>query len=120
MTLNVNFAPSTAGSVTGNISIVSNANGSPLGEPLSGTGVHAASLSWTASTSTNVAGYRIYRGGASGGPYTLLNPSLVSGTSFTDANVQAGQTYYYVTTSVDSSNVESAYSNQALAIVPTP
>jgi hypothetical protein len=120
VTLNVNFAPSTAGNVTGNISIVSNATGSPLSEPLSGTGVHAASLSWTASTSTNVTGYRIYRGGASGGPYTLLNPSLISGTSFTDTSVQAGQTYYYVTTSVDSGNIESAYSNQALAIVPSP
>ena len=34
--------------------------------------------------------------------------------------VQSGQTYYYVVTAVDSSNVESTYSNQASATIPTP
>jgi fibronectin type 3 domain-containing protein len=32
----------------------------------------------------------------------------------------AGQLYYYVVTAVDSSGVESVYSNQASATVPTP
>ena len=40
-------------------------------------------LSWTASVST-VSGYNIYRGNVSGGPYTRVNASLISGTTFTD------------------------------------
>ena len=76
-------------------------------------------LSWTASTST-VVGYNIYRGTVSGGPYVKLNATAVSGTSYTDTGVVAGQLYYYVVTAVDSSGVESVYSNQASATIPTP
>ena len=39
-------------------------------------------------------------------------------TSYTDSSVQAGQTYYFVVTSVDSSNVESAYSAEVSALIP--
>src|SRR5205814_894607 len=105
--LSAAFAPSAAGSTTGRISLVRNATNSPASEPLSGTGIHAVKLSWGASTSTNVVGYNVYRGAASGGPFTLLNPALVAGTAYADTTVQAGQTYYYVTTAVDSSNAQS-------------
>lgn len=80
---------------------------------------HTVSLSWKASSST-VAGYNIYRSSTSGGPYTRINSTLDNGTTFTDNNVQAGQTYFYVATAVNSSNTESGYSNQAEAIVPSP
>jgi hypothetical protein len=116
---NVTFAPTAAGSVTGSASIVSNATNSPNNEPLSGTGVHAVSLSWTASPST-VTGYNVYRGGQSGGPYTMLNSSLLSGTTYTDATVQAGQTYYYVATAENSAGLQSQDSNQVQAVVPSP
>jgi hypothetical protein len=81
---------------------------------------HSASLNWAASTSTNIVGYNLYRGTASGGPYTRINTSLVAGTGYTDSTVSSGQTYYYVSTAVDSSNNESAYSNSAVATVPIP
>ena len=116
---NVTFAPSGAGSVSGNDSFTSNATNSPANEALSGTGIHAVNLSWTASTST-VAGYNAYRGTASGRPYTELNSSLVTGTAYTDTTVKAGQAYYYVMTSVDSNNNESAYSNEVVVAVPSP
>lgn len=80
---------------------------------------HIVNLSWAASTST-VTGYNVYRSSTSGGPYTKLNSTSVPGTSFTDESVQAGQTYFYVTTAVNSSNQESVYSNQASAVVPSP
>jgi len=84
------------------------------------TGVpHSASLNWTASTSSNVIGYIVYRATQSGGPYTKLTTSPVAGTSYTDVTVQGGQTYYYVTTAVDSGGTESVYSNQATAVVPS-
>jgi fibronectin type 3 domain-containing protein len=41
-------------------------------------------------------------------------------TTYTDSSVQAGQTYFYVTTAVDGSGKESANSNQTQAVVPTP
>jgi hypothetical protein len=50
----------------------------------------------------------------------LTTTSLDSTTGYTDASVQSGQTYYYVTTAVDSSSVESGYSNEVTGVVPTP
>lgn len=81
---------------------------------------HTVTLNWTASTSSNVTGYNVYRGTQNGGPYVKLTASPVAGISYTDITVLAGQTYYYVTTAVNNSTVESAYSNQAQAVVPTP
>jgi len=81
---------------------------------------HGVTLNWVASTSQNIAGYNIYRGTVSGGPYTKVNPSLISGTSFSDSSVAAGLTYYYVATAVDISGNESGYSNQTVATIPTP
>ena len=82
-----------------------------------GTTSHSVDLSWNASTS-QVVGYNVYRGSQSGGPYTMVNPILEASTSFVDSNVQTGQTYYYVVTSVDSGSHESNYSNEAQAAVP--
>jgi fibronectin type 3 domain-containing protein len=76
-------------------------------------------LSWIASPST-VIGYNVYRATISGGPYTRLNSSLIPTTQYSDVNVQSGQTYYYVVTAMDSSNMESSYSNQSSATIPTP
>lgn len=80
---------------------------------------HTVTLSWTDSSS-GVSGYNVYRGSTSGGPYTRVNSNLISATSFSDNNVQAGQTYFYVTTAVNTSNAESVYSNQAQVLVPSP
>jgi hypothetical protein len=83
--------------------------------------LHSVTLSWVASTSSNIAGYNIYRGTTSGGPYARkVNSSLIAGLSIADSTVQAGQTYYYVGTAVDTSGNESGYSTQAVAAVPSP
>jgi hypothetical protein len=91
------------------------------GTCLTGTGTvaHSVTLNWTASTSSNITGYKVYRSTTSGGPYSLLS-SLGNTTTNTDNSVSSGQTYYYVVTAVNSSNTESPYSNQATAVVPTP
>ena len=80
---------------------------------------HSVGLEWIDNASP-VIGYNVYRGTASGGPYTVLNSALVSETQYQDSSVQSGQTYYYVVTAVDSNEVESIYSNQVSAIIPTP
>jgi uncharacterized repeat protein (TIGR03803 family) len=79
---------------------------------------HSVNLSWDASTSQQVIGYNVYRGGNAGGPYTQINSSLDPNTSYTDSTVQSGQTYYYVTTAVNSDNTQSGYSNQTEAVIP--
>jgi len=42
----------------------------------------------------------------------------VGGLSYLDSSVQNGLTYYYVTTAVDSSGIESVYSNEVSAKIP--
>jgi Abnormal spindle-like microcephaly-assoc'd, ASPM-SPD-2-Hydin len=124
----VTFAPEAAGASTGSISFISNAANSPTAEAFSGTGAQAAQapatphtvdLSWTASSSA-VLGYYTYRGTQSGGPYSKLNSSPSTNSSYSDSTVEAGQTYYYVVTSLGTDSVESAFSNQATAVVPSP
>jgi fibronectin type 3 domain-containing protein len=77
-------------------------------------------LSWTASTSTGVTGYYVYRGTTSGAESsTPLNSTPVSGTAFTDESVTAGTTYYYVVKAVSSGDTESAASTEVSVAVPT-
>jgi hypothetical protein len=117
----VNFDPQSAGSAPGSIAFQSDAMNSPTTEVLAGSGMqasqHSVALSWTPSSS-QVIGYNVYRGMVSGGPYNKITPSVEANTNYTDNSVTSGQTYYYVTTAVDSSNVESGYSNQATAAIP--
>src|SRR5271163_55831 len=121
-TLNIVFAPTGVGSVSGSVSVTSNATNSPALISLAGAGVqstsYSVSLSWTASTSSEVAGYNVYRG-TSPGSYSMIRSS-VTGTTYTDSTVQSGQdiTYDYVVTAVNSSGVESTDSNQASARIP--
>ena len=116
----VTFSPVVSGSVSGNLSFVSNASVATVSEPLSGTGQavqHSVALSWSPSTST-VTGYNVYRGTTSGGPYAKVNSSVDATTTYSDGTVQSGQTYYYVTTAVASGGMESTYSNESAAQIP--
>jgi hypothetical protein len=80
---------------------------------------HLVSLGWSAPTSPGISYYKVYRGTVSGGPYSVLS-NRVTVTSYTDSSVQSGSTYYYVTTAVDTSGMESAYSGVAQAVIPMP
>jgi hypothetical protein len=118
----VTFTPQASGTTSATISFLDE-NATPLAvEPVNGTGIgaqgHSVSLLWNASTSQNVIGYNIYRSNQSGGPYAKINYVLDPGTTYTDTSVIDGNTYYYVTTAVNSDNEESAFSNQAQATIP--
>jgi fibronectin type 3 domain-containing protein len=121
-TFNITFTPSATGSVSGAIYLTNNSPATTVTIPVTGTGVavvtHNVDISWEPSASA-VVGYNTYRGTVSGGPYTKLTASPIAATSYDDATVQAGTTYYYVVTSVGTDSVESGYSNQAVAAVPT-
>jgi fibronectin type 3 domain-containing protein len=122
-TFTVTFTPSSSGSVSGTVYLTNNSATPSLAIPVSGTGVAPAShevvFSWSASSSA-VIGYDTYRGTTSGGPYTKLTSSPISQTSYTDQDVTGGDTYYYVVTSIGTDEVESAFSNVAKAVIPSP
>ena len=124
-TLMVVFSPSSAGSTTGaSVTIVSNALNSPAIVGLSGSGQasasHRVALVWNPSSSSGVTGYNVFRAGNSGGyGASPLNATPVSGTEYTDASVMAGQTYFYIVTTVGS-GISSAASNEAAATIPVP
>ncbi len=117
----VTFTPASSGSSTGSISFLSDASNSPATEALTGSGAqtsqHSVDLSWDPSSS-QVAGYNIYRGTRAGGPYSRLNSALQASTSFTDGGVQSGLTYFYVARSVDFNSQESVPSNEVRAAIP--
>jgi hypothetical protein len=123
-TLNVTFAPSAVGALTGSVAVASNASNSPSTISLAGAGVaaavaHSVALGWTADT-TPVAGYNVHRATVSGGPYTKLNATPVTSAAYTDSTVSGGQTYFYVVTAVSTAGAESANSGQVSAAIPTP
>jgi subtilisin family serine protease len=72
-------------------------------------------LSWAASELEIVAGYNIYRASESGGPYSRLNPSIVTETSYLDTSVTNGVTYYYVAKLLTTDLYEMDYSSEAAA-----
>jgi len=118
-TIGVTFTPSLAGSETATISISDNGPSSPQTVSLSGTGTPDVILSWTASSSSGLVGYNVYRGTTSGGESTTpLNSTPISGTTYVDVNVTAGQTYYYFLMSVSSGGELSAPSSETAATVP--
>ena len=120
----VNFDPKAAGSLTGTLTITSNAASSPLNIALSGTGVatsasnHTVALTWERSSTSSVTGYFVYRGTKPSGPFAQLNSSPESSPSYSDSTVSGGQVYYYYVTAVDSSNIQSADSNEVSVTIP--
>jgi hypothetical protein len=121
-TIVVLFTPSAIGTRTAALSITDNASGSPQSASLSGTGSHDVILSWTASPSSGVTGYNIYRGTTSGGESpTPLNSMPINGATYTDENVSAGADYYYLVTSVTANgDTQSAASEETAVAVPSP
>jgi len=113
----ITFSPTAAGAATATLTFTSNAQSSTTTETLTGTGVaaatHSVALSWNASTSQNISGYNVYRAPytSSCGSFAKVNSLLDTSTLYTDSSVTNGNAYCYATTAVDTSNVESGYSN---------
>jgi hypothetical protein len=116
------FAPQSTGATSALLTVTSNAGDNPT-ETLSGDGVaqqqHSVALTWT-DYGSGIAGYNVYRGSVTGGPYARINSELASSSGYEDDAVASGQTYYYVTTAVNENGMESAYSNEAQEVIPNP
>ena len=122
----VKFTPGATGTATASASFASTASNTPTAGSLSGTGtaapVHTVGLKWTASTTSGVTSYNVYRAiysGSACGSYTNVGSSPSSSTAYTDSVVADGTTYCYATTAVDPSG-ESGYSNIIQAMIPAP
>jgi len=70
----------------------------------------AATLTWNPVTSTNLAGYNVHLGTASGVYGPPINVGKV--TSYVVSNLALGNTYYFVVTAYNASGVESLPSNE--------
>jgi fibronectin type 3 domain-containing protein len=87
--------------------------GSPTGLTATG-GVQQIVLTWTAGS--NDASYKVYRSTVSG--FTISASTLIAGptgTSYTDANVTAGTSYFYLVTGLNTTGQESLPSAEASA-----
>ncbi|HEY0782127.1 MAG TPA: hypothetical protein VGE98_06730, partial [Thermoanaerobaculia bacterium] len=83
----------------------------PTGLTASPTSINRVALSWNA-----VAGapsYNLYRGTASGGPYSLIANVTAPTTTYTDGPITGGVPFYYVVRAVQA--CESSASNEATA-----
>jgi Fibronectin type III domain/Viral BACON domain len=69
-----------------------------------------ATLTWNPVTSTDLAGYKVYMGTASGVYGTSINAGNV--TSYMVSNLTLGTTYYFVVTGYNTSGSESLPSNE--------
>ena len=116
-TFSVTFSPKVSGTINATLTVKSSAQSSTLTSSLTGVGTvvgaHTVKLSWNASTSANITGYNVYRSSytSSCGSFSKINGVLNTTTLYADAGVADGASYCYTTTAVNSSHVESTFSN---------
>jgi hypothetical protein len=120
VSFNVAFTPKSSGTVSGSLSLASNASDPLAKASLTGVGTltpYSISLYWDAGA--DAVGYNVYRSASSSGSYSRINAALDANTAYTDSTVVGGNTYYYAATSVSSSGLESARSTPPVeAVVP--
>jgi fibronectin type 3 domain-containing protein len=123
-TLNLQFAPTAAGSASGQLTITSNSStNSSAVVALSGSGAassHEVDLTWTApaGSSDPVAKYNVYRAPTGTSSFQLVDSTPSSQTTYADSSVTGGQTYDYTVKSADAQGTESTASNTATIVVP--
>lgn len=119
MIISVSLVIAFVGCAKGDLS-GSSSSSSPSPTPTPQPSSHSVQVLWDASTSSSLQGYKVYRGQVTGGPYTSVSGLLDTSVSqFSDSNLNAGQTYFYVVTSVDVNGLESAQSSEVSVAVPT-
>ena len=77
----------------------------------------SVTLAWDPSPSAGVAGYRLYKGGASGAYTKVIDVGNV--TSNRVSGLASGATYFFAVTTYDTNNLESDFSNEICYTVPS-
>jgi len=85
-------------------------SGSTTSSTSTSTSSGTATLTWDPSSSTNVAGYKVYMGTASGGYSSSIAVGNV--TFYTVSSLGVGNTYYFAVTDYSTSGIESSFSNE--------
>jgi glucose/arabinose dehydrogenase len=78
----------------------------------------AVTLTWSANTEADLAGYNIYRSNSATGTYFKLNASPLSSPTFIDNSSPVGVTSYYRVTAVNLSGIESAPAMVSATVEP--
>ena len=74
-------------------------------------------ISWNANPDTDLAGYKVYQGTASGQYGEPVDVGNVTG-HVMEITPQYGGTYYFAVTAYDTSGNESGYSDEATCFIP--
>lgn len=82
--------------------------------------VDSVTLAWDANTEPDLAGYRVYQGSKSGGPYTkIADVPVMPMPEYTITGLADG-TWFWVVTAYDTGGLESGYSNEVSKTVNRP
>jgi fibronectin type 3 domain-containing protein len=74
--------------------------------------VTQATLEWDPNSETDLAGYKLYYGQASGSYDTTID--VGNQTTYTLTDLPVGETYYIAATAYNTSGLESGYSNEVI------
>ncbi len=89
----------------------------PPANPQAVSGVSSVRLTWEPVTGTDIAGYNVYRSSSPDGSYTRISTDPVTGDTYTDDTVPAGDAaYYYYLTATDADGSESTPSDVVSAV----
>jgi RHS repeat-associated protein len=104
-------APLSATQVKEHYDLGSDSTGPPVPTGLTATpGNGTVSLDWNDTTVSDLAGYDVLRAATSGGPYTKVNDTRLTVSSFSDAGLENGKAGYYVVRAYDKAGNGSANS----------
>jgi hypothetical protein len=117
----ITASANTSGLVAGtyNATITVTASGStnsprqiPVSLTLSATAAGTATLTWNTSTESDLAGYKVYRGTASGSYGAPVATLPETTTSYVVTGLHLGTTYFFVIAAYDNAGNESTFSNE--------
>jgi fibronectin type 3 domain-containing protein len=92
--------------------------GTTGGVPSNDVSTASVTLTWDANTESDLAGYRVYLGTASGQYGVPIATLPASFTNFLVENLQMSMTYFFAVTAFDTTGNESGLSNEAITGPP--